>query len=235
MRSITILGILALAFAAAPAKADPSNNTSENVFVIFDFGGFDTTDTNESFDFESTNLLILNLADVQGDIHGFLGLSFGNFGDLPDLTGVSYFILGHITGSDHLIIGSDGEPAPIPDGFETGIIDGIRNMDGLAAPLGAPGGMAFVTPGAFMGQFGVTVGTFVNPNSLVPFDAVASVGDDEGVVLNGFTDPIPLTTLILDTENGNFIATTVPEPGLSVLAILGVAGAIVARRRRRAA
>ncbi|MCK6458550.1 MAG: hypothetical protein L6Q95_01485, partial [Planctomycetes bacterium] len=45
MRILTILGasIVAFSLLAAPARADseePSNNTSENVFVVFDFGGF---------------------------------------------------------------------------------------------------------------------------------------------------------------------------------------------------
>ncbi|HEX5137920.1 MAG TPA: hypothetical protein VFY93_13165 [Planctomycetota bacterium] len=247
MRILSILGagLVAFSLLAAPARADseePANNTSENVFVIFNFGGFSSDGTDQESlslkNFESPSLFILNLASVDGTIEDFVGLVIGEFGDnVPDLSEISYFVLGHITGSDHLIVSSDGDAEPLPDGFETGIIDGIRNMDNMDPNLANPGGGAFVTPDDFADQLGVDVGTFVEPNPDVPFDTVASVGDDEGVVLNGFTDPVPLATLNLDYVNGQFIIKVkpVPEPAFAALAILGIAGVLIRRRRRVAA
>lgn len=246
MRILSILGasIVAFSLLAAPARADseePSNNTSENVFVVFDFGGFsgDGSDQEQLSlqNYEESNIFILNLATVDGTIFDFQGLILAEFGELPDLSEISYFVLGHITGSDHLILSSDGTAEPIPDGFETGIIDGIRNMDNMDPSLGAPGGGAFVAPGDFALQFGVGVETFVEPNSDIPFDTVASVGDGEGVVLNGFTDPFPLARLDLDYVNGQFVVKVkpVPEPALAGLVVLGIAGVFIRRRRKAAA
>lgn len=241
MRILSILGsgLVAFSLLAAPARADseePANNTSESVFVIFDFGGFSGDGTNQdSYYEEGSNLFILNLATVDGTIEDFVGLVLGKFGDnIPDLSEISYFVLGHITGSDHLILSSDGDAEPIPDGFETGIIDGIRNMDDMDGNLANPGGGAFVTPGQFADQLGVDVGTFVEPNPDVPFDTVASVGDGEGVVLNGFTDPTPLAIINLDFVNGQLVVKVkpVPEPALAVLALLGIAIVLVRRRQR---
>jgi hypothetical protein len=243
VRILSILGasIVAFSLLAAPARADseePSNNTSENVFVVFDFGGFsgDGTDQ-ESFsytNYESSNIFILNLASVDGNIFDFSGLILGEFGDLPNLDEISYFILGHITGSDHLILSSDGDAAPIPDGFETGLIDGIRNMDNLDPTLANPGGGVFITPGGFAGQLGVPIETFTQPNPDIPFDTVASVGDGEGVDLNGFTDPVLLANFDLNFENGQLIVKVkpVPEPAFAALVISGLAGVVVRRRRK---
>jgi len=247
VRILSILGagIVAFSLLAAPARADsegPANNTSENVFVIFDFGGFSGDGTNQEqfsyYDCEPANLFILNLASVDGTIEDFVGLVIGNFGDnIPDLSQISYFVLGHITGSDHLIVSSDGAAAPIPGGFETGVIDGIRNMDNLDPNLASPGGGAFVTPGSFAGQLGAPVQSFTQPNPDVPFDTVASVGDGEGVVLNGFTDPTPLAFVNIDFVNGQLIVKVkpVPEPAFAALALLGIAIVLVRRRQRAAA
>jgi hypothetical protein len=237
VRILSILGsgLVAFSLLAAPARADseePANNTSENVFVIFDFGGFSGSGTNQEqfsiYDCEPTpNIFILNLASVNGSIEDFIGLNLGKFGDLPDLSEISYFVLGHITGSDHLILSSDGDADPLADGFETGVIDGIRNMDNMDPNLANPGGGAFVTPEDFANQLGVDVQTFTEPNPDVPFDG-------EGVVLNGFTDPVPLAFFNVDFVNGQLVikVKTVPEPAFAALALLGIAVVLVRRRQR---
>jgi len=232
VRKITILCIGILALVAAPAKADTTNT----VFAVFDFGGFETeTSTqNFAFEFESTsNLLFVNLIALDGTIEEFLGLTFNEFGFEGDLSEVPYFLLGHIIGSDHLVVSADGPAMPLPGTFdETAAIDGVRNINMLHPGLPTPGGMAFVGPGQFMNQFGAPIGTFTQGG--LGFDTVANVGDTEGVDINGFTDPVFLATVSLDFVNGQIVGTQVPEPGLALLAITGIAGAVIARRRRRA-
>lgn len=237
MRSITILCscILALSLLAAPAKADPSNNTSNTVFIVFDFGGFSGDSSSESFEYDGTaNLLIINLASVLGDFEDFGGLSFFDLDlDGMDLTGLSYFILGHVTGSDHLILSADGDGAPLDDTFEAGIEGGVMNMDGLDPNLGTGGGMAFVTAGDFMDQFGgFGIGGFVGGTGDIPFDTVGVVGGE--VDLLGFSDPTLLGHFSINGD-GTSTFTPVPEPGLALLVIMGLAGTVIARRRRRQA
>lgn len=238
MRSITILcsSILALSCLAAPAMADPEDATANTVFAVFDFGGFSTDSTNdfESFQYESTSsLLIFNLASVDGDINDFLGLTFNTFDSEIDLSEVSYFLFGEIEGSEHLLLSSEpGTATALDDMFEDMIIDGILGIGALDPDLVNPGGTAFIGPGQFAGQFGTGIGTFTNPNALIPFPTTASVGDTDGVDLNGFTDPTVLARVVLTFDNG-LIAQTVPEPGFALLAVIGLAGAAVARRRRK--
>jgi len=145
---------------------------------------------------------------------------------------LTYFILGHITGSDHLILSNgEGEPGPLPDDFEDPIIEGIRNMDNLGeGELGDPGGALAVTPEDFMDQLGVGIDEFTNPDD-IPFDPLSSGETD----LLGFTDPVFLTRISLVLKDGVLVGMQVPEPGLALLAIMGIAGVVIARRRRTAA
>lgn len=242
VRSITIFCscVLALALLAAPAKAESTNNT---VFAVFDFGGFSFDGTGEdmyeNYNSESTsNLFIINLAAVEGDFLDFLGLTFNEL-DLNDvdLSGLSYFILGEVDGSEHLILSANEEGAPIDAMFEGDVLAGVTEMGDLALPLGAPGGTAFVSPEDFANHFGNGIGidTFVSGTGPIPFGTVASEGGGS-VDMLGFTDPTFLGTISLTFVNGNLVGNfSVPEPGFAVLAIVGIAGAVMARRRRRAA
>ncbi len=234
MRKITIFcsAIVALALVAAPARADPTTNT---VFAVFDFGGFDTEGTStDDFDFQSTsNLLFVNLIVLEGEILDFGGLSFNQFSFDGDLSEVPYFLLGHILGSDHLVVSADEPAMPLPGTFdEAAAIAGVMDIGGLHPDLPNGGGSAFVGPGQFMGHFGAPIGTFTQGG--LGFDTVANVGDTGGVDINGFTDPVFLATVSIDFVNGQIVGTQVPEPGLALLAITGIAGALIARRRRRA-
>lgn len=239
MRKITILcsGIIALSFLAAPAKADSETSTNNTVFAVFNFGGFSTDGSSENWECEeSASLFIVSLATTPGGFFDF-GLVFSEL-DLPywvDLNNVQFFILGEADGSEHLILSAEDDGAPIDDMFEEGILGGVTTMGNLAAPLGAPGGSSFVTPGAFQNQFGgVPVTTFTQPNPMIPFNTVASVGGETDLL--GFTDPTFMGTLSLTFVNGQLNGDFVPapEPGLAVLALVGLAGAAIARRRRRA-
>ncbi len=229
MRSITIFcsGILALALLSAPAQADSTTNT---VFVVFDFGGFDSTSGDfESFSYsDNSDLLFVNIASIDGTIEDFLGLTFNSFGFEGSLDGVPYFMLGHILGSDHLVLSSDG--TPLPGTFdEMAAIGGVMNIGLLDPDLTMGGGSAFVGPGAFAGHFGNGIGAFTQGGVA----DVLSVGGDDGDLF-GFTDPVFLASFRLDFVNGQIVGTQVPEPGLSLLALVGLAGAVIARRRRRA-
>jgi hypothetical protein len=239
VRSITIFCscVLALALLAAPAKAESTNNT---VFAVFDFGGFSFDGTGEDmYESESTsNLFIINLAAIEGDFLDFLGLTFNEL-DLNDvdLSDLSYFILGEIDGSEHLILSANEDGEPIDAMFEEDVLAGVTDMGGLASPLGAPGGTAFVSPEDFANHFGNGIGidTFVSGTGDIPFGTVASEGGGS-VDMLGFTDPTLLGRISLTFVNGNLVGNfSVPEPGFAVLAIVGIAGAVMARRRRRAA
>jgi len=238
VRILTILcsGIVAFSLASAPASADPS--TPNTVFAVFDFGGFSTDGTGEQYyeeGCEPSNLLVVNLASIEGTIEDFIALHFNeiDFGDEYDLSQVSYFILGHIYGTDHLVLSDvDGAPAPLPGAFpEMNVIDGIQNMGDLGGgQLGDPGGMLFITPGQFQGQLGVPIDTFTTPGNL-PFDPVGTVGGEADLL--GFTEPVFLTRTVITFENGILTGAQVPEPGLALLAVLGIAGTVITRRRRR--
>jgi MYXO-CTERM domain-containing protein len=171
---------------------------------------------------------------VDGTFEDFMGLSFNeiDLGEM-DLTGFSYFILGHVTGSEHLILSADGEGAALDDAFEDMLIDGVRNMDGLDPTLGDPGGAVFVSPEDFESFFGTGVDTFTSGTGDIPFDTVGLVGGETDLL--GFSDPVLLGTLTLNGDLTGNTFTPAPEPGLALLAVVGLAGAAISRRRRRAA
>jgi len=244
VRSFTILcaGILALSFLSAPASAEPT--TSNTVFAIFDLGGFHSDGTGEGYyNYYSSNILIINIASLGGTIDEFGGITFNtiDISDLEelfdmdiDLSEASFFILGHITGSDHLVLSdAEGDPEPIPDGFEDGLVgpdDPLQNGGDLGVE--DPGSANLLSPSEFEDILGTPIETFTEPDpDVIPFDPVGTVGGE--VDLLGFTDPIFLVRITLIIENGQIVGMQVPEPGLALLAVLGVAGAAIARRRRR--
>lgn len=240
MRILNILcaSIVGFSLLAAPASADPENNTSNTLFIVIDFGGFSEQSTdNYYYDEQPSNILVINLASAstsEGLADFALDFHELDLGEI-DLSELSYFILGHVTGSEHLLLSAEGEGAPLDDTFEAGIEDGVRNMDNMAPALGSPGGMAFVGPGDFANQFnGFGLPGFISGTGDIPFDTVGVVGGETDLL--GFTDPTFLGVITVDFVNGQFVTNfQVPEPGFAILALLGIAGTAIARRRRRLA
>ncbi len=229
MRRITIFcsGILALALLAEPAKADPTSNT---LYAVFDLGGFDTGNEeyeSESWEYQSSTLFIINLASVGGTFP-FIDLSFAGLGTV-NLGDLDYFLLGEKDGSEHLLLSGDGEGFVLDAGFEQMIIDGVTNLNGVGG-LGSPGGTASLSPDQFSNQFGTGIGTFTGPGAL--FDMTASVGGETDLL--GFSGGMVLGTFRINSD-GTSTFIPAPEPGLALLALVGLAGTAIARRRRRAA
>ena len=231
MRSITILcsGILAFSLLAAPAKADP---TSNQMFAVFDYSGFAFDGTAN----EGPDLLILNLAAVTGGFPA-IGLDFGTFSDLPFLGGLEYFGVG--SAFEHLVLTADigAIPNPIPADFEMSVLGDVSNMGGLSTLLGMPGGMAFVSLGDFEEHFGYSIGTFTGGGeSPIGWDTTTffSVSGDTENDLHGFPiPPVFLGTMVLTQDISGSTFVPAPEPGLALLVLVGLAGAGIARRRRR--
>lgn len=228
MRSIAVLsGVLALAVLAEPAKADPT--TPNTLFLVINWnGGFDTGGNDYEYSAYSTwesegTLLMFNLASI-GGTYPFIDLSFAGLGEV-DLSELEYFVIGSKTGSEHLILSGDGEGEGfvLDDTLEGDIEDNIRNLTG---DLADPGGSMFLTPTEF-GTLVAPIDLFTGPDAL--FDMTATVG--EGMDVIGFTEGTRLGSIVINADGS---ATFVPEPGLAVLAVLGVA-TVIARRRRRAA
>jgi hypothetical protein len=228
VRSIIVCaGILAVALLAEPAKADPTSNT---LYAVFDFGGFDTGDNgyetySESWEFESSSLLIINLADVDG-VFPFISINFN--GVEIDLSELDYFLIGEVDGSEHLLLSGDGEGEgfDLDPTFEQMIVDGVTNLDDVG-DLGDPGGMAFISPETFESQIGTGIGTFTGPGAL--FDMTATVGGETDLL--GFTDGIILGRITINPD-GTATFIPAPEPGLALLALIGLAGTLARKRRR---
>ncbi len=238
MRKITILcaSLLALSFFVEPASADPTPN---QMFAVFDWTGvaFDGTAA-----FEGPDLLVISLAGVTGGFPA-IGLSFGVFGTLPFIQGKEFFGVGNTFDgeSEHhvLFTAAPGSfPLAIPGAFEADIFAAVSNMGDLNALLGLPGTMAFVTLGSFEEHFGYSIETFTSGDGpQINWDTTtffATAGDTEHD-LHGFPiPPVFVGTMVLsqDLTNSNFIQA--PEPGLALLVLVGLAGAGMARHRRRA-
>jgi hypothetical protein len=229
--SILCAGIVGFSLLAAPASADPENNTSNTLFIVL----FKTESTDNNFDEEPQDLLIINLASASTEtgLEGF-DLLFHelDLGDM-DLTDLSYFLLGHVSGSEHLLLSAEGDGAPLDDTFEEGLEDGVRNMDNMDPVLADPGGMTFVSPDDFANQFdGFGLEGFIAGEGDISFDTVGLVGGETDLL--GFTDPTFLGVLGVSFEGGQLVTNfQVPEPAFALLAALGLAAASIARRRRR--
>jgi hypothetical protein len=226
VRNIAVLsGVLALALLAEPAKADPTSNT---LFLVINWNGGFSTGNNEEYEYYSYQsegtLLMFNLASIGGTFP-FIDLSFAGLGEV-DLSELEYFIIGEVDGSEHLILSGDGEGEGflLDDTLEEGIEDNITNLEG---DLANPGGAMFLTPTEF-GTMVAPIDLFTGPDAL--FDMTATVG--EGMDVIGFTEGQVVGFIVINADGS---ATFVPEPGLTILALMGIAGTVIARRRRRVA